>query len=148
MTGIAAETGAPRSRRRRPLSLRRVARGSVPYLLVVPVLVVIGAVLGYPLYKLVTLSFQQYGLPELIQRQRSGMGQVRDGELLGRPHVQHQDLAGGGPLQDRLAIDAPQILAVCDEVGQRHLQLDQAFLGFRAQAHPSGRTRARTRVAR
>ena len=74
MTGIAAETGAPRSRRRRPLSLRRVARGSVPYLLVVPVLVVIGAVLGYPLYKLVTLSFQQYGLPELIQRKGTWIG--------------------------------------------------------------------------
>jgi N,N'-diacetylchitobiose transport system permease protein len=74
MTGIAAETGAPRSRRRRPLSLRRVIRGSVPYLLVVPVLLVIGAVLGYPLYKLVTLSFQQYGLPELIQRQGTWIG--------------------------------------------------------------------------
>ena len=74
MTGIAAETGAPRSRRRRPLSLRRVARGSVPYLLVVPVLLVIGAVLGYPLYKLVTLSFQQYGLPELIQRKGTWIG--------------------------------------------------------------------------
>jgi N,N'-diacetylchitobiose transport system permease protein len=74
MTGIAAETGAPRSRRRRPLSLRRVLRGSVPYLLVVPVLLVIGAVLGYPLYKLVTLSFQQYGLPELIQRQGTWIG--------------------------------------------------------------------------
>ena len=74
MTGIAAETPAPRSRRRRPLSLRRVVRGSVPYLLVVPVLLVIGAVLGYPLYKLVTLSFQQYGLPELIQRQGTWVG--------------------------------------------------------------------------
>ena len=27
------------------------------------------AILGYPLYKLVTLAFQQYGLAELIQRQ-------------------------------------------------------------------------------
>ena len=74
MTGIAAETPAPRSRRRRPFGLRKVVRGSVPYLLVVPVLLVIGAVLGYPLYKLVTLSFQQYGLPELIQRKGTWIG--------------------------------------------------------------------------
>ena len=34
----------------------------MPYLLILPVIVVITAILGYPLYKLVTLSFQQYGL--------------------------------------------------------------------------------------
>ena len=37
-------------------------------------LVAIGAILGYPLYQLVTLSFQQYGLPELIQRQGEWIG--------------------------------------------------------------------------
>ena len=31
-----------------------------------------GPILGYPLYKLVTLSFQQYGLPELIQSKGRG----------------------------------------------------------------------------
>jgi N,N'-diacetylchitobiose transport system permease protein len=35
---------------------------------------VIAAILGYPLYKLVTLSFQQYGLPELIQRKGTWVG--------------------------------------------------------------------------
>jgi N,N'-diacetylchitobiose transport system permease protein len=74
MTGIAAKTGAPRSRRRRPFAVRRLLRASVPYLLVAPVLLVVGAVLGYPLYKLVTLSFQQYGLPELIQRKGTWIG--------------------------------------------------------------------------
>ena len=64
---VAAESHTLRSRRR-PRTLRRIARGSVPYLLILPVIVVITAILGYPLYKLVTLSFQQYGLPELIQR--------------------------------------------------------------------------------
>jgi N,N'-diacetylchitobiose transport system permease protein len=63
---IAAET-TPWSRQRRRLTWGRVARGSVPYLLILPVLVVIGAVLGYPLYSLVRLSFQHYGLFELIQ---------------------------------------------------------------------------------
>jgi N,N'-diacetylchitobiose transport system permease protein len=52
----------------------RVARGAVPYLLVAPVILVVGAILGYPLYKLVTLSFQQYGLAELIQRQGIWIG--------------------------------------------------------------------------
>jgi N,N'-diacetylchitobiose transport system permease protein len=46
----------------------------VPYLLVAPVLLVVGAILGYPLYKLLTLSFQQYGLAELIQRKGTWIG--------------------------------------------------------------------------
>ena len=37
-------------------------------------LAVVGAILGYPLYKLVTLSFQQYGLAELIQREGTWIG--------------------------------------------------------------------------
>jgi N,N'-diacetylchitobiose transport system permease protein len=45
-----------------------------PYLLLAPVAVVIGAILGYPLYKLVTLSFQRYGLPELIQKKGAWIG--------------------------------------------------------------------------
>jgi N,N'-diacetylchitobiose transport system permease protein len=51
-----------------------VLRAAVPYLLVAPVVLVIGAILGYPLYKLVTLSFQRYGLPELIQRKGEWIG--------------------------------------------------------------------------
>jgi N,N'-diacetylchitobiose transport system permease protein len=69
---VAAETLVHRSRRRS--RLRRVARGAVPYLLILPVVVVIAAILGYPLYKLVTLSFQQYGLAELIQRKGVWIG--------------------------------------------------------------------------
>jgi N,N'-diacetylchitobiose transport system permease protein len=38
------------------------------------VLTAIGAVLGYPLYNLITLSFQRYGLPELIQRKGAWIG--------------------------------------------------------------------------
>ena len=70
----AAELGALPTRRRRPLTFGRVARGSVPYLLILPVVAVIGAILGYPLYKLVTLSFQQYGLAELIQKKGTWVG--------------------------------------------------------------------------
>jgi len=65
-TAVAAETFSPRSRRRRSFPWRRVARAAVPYSLILPVVAVMVAVLGYPLYKLVTLSFQRYGLFELI----------------------------------------------------------------------------------
>ena len=47
---------------------------TAPYLLVLPALVVILAVLGYPLYRLFTLSFQQYGLFELIRHQGAWVG--------------------------------------------------------------------------
>jgi N,N'-diacetylchitobiose transport system permease protein len=69
---VAAEATAHRSRRRP--RLKRIAQASVPYLLILPVIVVITAILGYPLYKLVTLSFQQYGLAELIQRKGVWIG--------------------------------------------------------------------------
>lgn len=71
---VAAETPPPLSRRRRPRSVSGAARGSVPYLLLLPVVAVMVAVLGYPLYFLVRLSFQQYGLPELIQRSGTWIG--------------------------------------------------------------------------
>ncbi|HET8742000.1 MAG TPA: sugar ABC transporter permease [Gaiella sp.] len=75
-TAPAAVAAAPalRARRRRPLSFSRIARASVPYLLVLPVVAAIAAILGYPLYRLVALSFQRYGLPELIQRHGEWVG--------------------------------------------------------------------------
>ena len=73
-TAVAAETTTVWSRRRRPLTWRRALRGSVPYALLAPVVIVMVAVLGYPLYKLVVLSFQRYGLAELIQRQGEWIG--------------------------------------------------------------------------
>ena len=56
------------------MSLRRLGGAAVPYLLVLPVIAAIGAILGYPLYRLVVLSFQRYGLPELIQREGEWIG--------------------------------------------------------------------------
>jgi N,N'-diacetylchitobiose transport system permease protein len=52
-----ARPGASWHRRLRPL---------VPYALLAPSLAVLAAVLAYPLYRLVVLSFQQYGLRELF----------------------------------------------------------------------------------
>jgi N,N'-diacetylchitobiose transport system permease protein len=74
VAAVAAEPLTLEARQRRPLTLRRFGSAAVPYLLVVPVVVAIAAVLGYPLYRLVTLSFQRYGLPELIQRKGEWIG--------------------------------------------------------------------------
>ena len=74
VAAVAAEPLTLGARQRRPLTLRRFGSAAVPYLLVAPVVIAIGAVLGYPLYKLVTLSFQRYGLPELIQRKGEWVG--------------------------------------------------------------------------
>jgi N,N'-diacetylchitobiose transport system permease protein len=63
--GAAAEAVSTRPRRR-PLTWRRARRGSVPYLLIFPVIAVLGAILAYPLYQLFRLAFQRYGLFELI----------------------------------------------------------------------------------
>jgi N,N'-diacetylchitobiose transport system permease protein len=72
-TAIAAEA-TPLGPRRRRLSWGRAGRAAVPYSLILPVVVVIASVLGYPLYKLAILSFQKYGLAELIQRKGEWVG--------------------------------------------------------------------------
>jgi N,N'-diacetylchitobiose transport system permease protein len=72
-TALAAETTLFRPRRRRRF-WEHAARGSVPYLLIAPVVIVIGLVLGYPLYWLVKLSTEKYGLFELIQHHGVSVG--------------------------------------------------------------------------
>src|ERR671937_1829269 len=69
----AAETTLHRSRRRRRF-WDRVYRASTPYALIAPVVVVIGVILGYPLYWLAKLSTQKYGLFELIQHKGTSVG--------------------------------------------------------------------------
>jgi N,N'-diacetylchitobiose transport system permease protein len=59
---------APRLRR------ARLGRLLAPYGLLLPAVVVIGGVLGYPLYLLVSLSFQHYGLFQLIRHQGQWIG--------------------------------------------------------------------------
>ena len=60
---------ALRGRRR-----RRFFERTTPYWLILPILVAIGAVLGYPLYWLVRLSTKKYGLFELIQHHGTSVG--------------------------------------------------------------------------
>jgi N,N'-diacetylchitobiose transport system permease protein len=72
-TTAAVEPVALPARRRRRLGVR-VSRGAVPYLLLAPAVIVIAAVLAYPLYLLGSLSFQQYGLFELIRHDGRWIG--------------------------------------------------------------------------
>jgi N,N'-diacetylchitobiose transport system permease protein len=71
----------PRRRRRSPW--QHAGAAGVPYLLVLPVVVAIGAVLAYPLYQLVVLSFQRYGLFELIRHQGTWVGLENYRSVLG-----------------------------------------------------------------
>ncbi|MGZ4381019.1 MAG: carbohydrate ABC transporter permease [Gaiellaceae bacterium] len=77
MTGTTSEVpdaaGALGSRRRRR-TWDRAVRGSVPYWLILPVAVAMVAILAYPLYQLIVLSFQKYGLFELIRHAGTWVG--------------------------------------------------------------------------
>jgi len=69
----AAETSLPLSRRR-SLSWRRALRGSVPFWLILPVVATVAVILGYPIYQLVRISLQHYGLFELIRHEGKPAG--------------------------------------------------------------------------
>ena len=72
-TNAAAGTLVSASRRRRR-ARDRALHGVVPFLLILPVVAVIGVILGYPLYWLVKLSTERYGLFELIQHKGVWVG--------------------------------------------------------------------------
>jgi N,N'-diacetylchitobiose transport system permease protein len=72
-SNAAAGTLLGTSRRRRRLADRAVA-GAAPYGLILPVVAVIGVILGYPLYWLVKLSTERYGLFELIRHAGAPVG--------------------------------------------------------------------------
>ncbi len=71
--GMAVAAEAPRSRRRR-LTRAAVGRGTVPYLLILPVVGVLGALLANPIYRLVVLSLRKYTLFELIRHKGVWVG--------------------------------------------------------------------------
>jgi N,N'-diacetylchitobiose transport system permease protein len=77
---ITAESGLRPARR--PFTWSRAGHGSVPYLLIFPVVGAVGAVLGYPLYYLVRLSLETYGLPELIRHSGEWTGLSNFGAVL------------------------------------------------------------------
>jgi N,N'-diacetylchitobiose transport system permease protein len=86
---IAAGATQKWSRRRRALTWRRALRASVPYWLILPVLITVGAVLGYPIYRLVRLSTEHYGLFELIQHKGKPAGLSNYGSILHDPVFWH-----------------------------------------------------------
>ena len=88
-TAVAAETTQDWSRRRRPLTWQRALRATGPYWLLMPVLIAIVAILGYPLYRLVVLSFQEYGLMQLIQHQGVWVGTANYASVLHDPVFWH-----------------------------------------------------------
>ena len=55
----------------------------MPYLLVAPVVAVLGALLAYPIYRLVVLSLQKYTLFELIQHKGQWIGLQNFRSILG-----------------------------------------------------------------
>jgi N,N'-diacetylchitobiose transport system permease protein len=69
---LAAEP-SPAARRRRRFRTRAL-RGAAPYALVAPTALVIAGVLGYPIYLLFKLSFQRYGLAELLAQKGEWIG--------------------------------------------------------------------------
>jgi N,N'-diacetylchitobiose transport system permease protein len=87
-TAYAAEA-ALRPRRRRPFTFARFLRGAAPYLLIAPVVLTIAAILGYPLYHLARLSFQKYGLFELIAHHGTSVGWANYSSVLHDPVFWH-----------------------------------------------------------
>jgi N,N'-diacetylchitobiose transport system permease protein len=71
------------------MSGRRLSHGATPYLLVLPVVAVLGAILGYPVYDLVRLSLQKYQLFELLQHKGVYVGLHNFGSVLHDPVFWH-----------------------------------------------------------
>jgi N,N'-diacetylchitobiose transport system permease protein len=81
-TTVAAETLG--SRRRRP-AWDRVGRASIPYWLILPVAIAMVVILAYPLYQLIVISFQRYGLFELIRHAGTWVGLKNYSSILHDP---------------------------------------------------------------
>jgi N,N'-diacetylchitobiose transport system permease protein len=81
--------GAALPLRRRRFTRRSFIRFAAPYALIAPAIVVIAAILAYPLYYLVRLSLQRYGLFQLIAHKGSYVGLHNYGILLHDPVFWH-----------------------------------------------------------
>jgi N,N'-diacetylchitobiose transport system permease protein len=85
---LAAETTLYRSRRRRRF-WEQTRRRLIPYALIAPIVIAIAVVLGYPLYWLVKLSTERYGLFELIQHKGVSVGFANYRSVLHDPVFWH-----------------------------------------------------------
>jgi N,N'-diacetylchitobiose transport system permease protein len=70
------------SRRRRRWSRHRLLGAVAPYGLLAPAAVVLGAVMAYPLYLIGRLSFEKYGLFELIRHKGTWIGLDNYSEII------------------------------------------------------------------
>jgi N,N'-diacetylchitobiose transport system permease protein len=77
----APEHALPSRRPRRPFA-SRLRSGAAPYLLILPACLVIGAVLGYPLYFMGHLSLEHYGLFQLIRHKGEWIGLKNYSQIL------------------------------------------------------------------
>jgi N,N'-diacetylchitobiose transport system permease protein len=57
-----------------PVTTARRRSSALPYVLVLPAVVVLGAMLGYPLVRLGTMSLQEYGLPQVFGKPAPWVG--------------------------------------------------------------------------
>ena len=74
MASVAESEFPLASRRRRRFTRQRIGRAVAPYALLAPAATGIGVILGYPLYLLVKMSFEKYGLFELIRHKGRWVG--------------------------------------------------------------------------
>jgi N,N'-diacetylchitobiose transport system permease protein len=82
-----AEPALMGRRRRRPLTVAGV--WSAPYLLLVPASAVIAAVLAYPLYFMVRLSLEHYGLFQLVRHKGEWVGTANFAQIFHDPEFWH-----------------------------------------------------------
>ena len=66
MTAIATPTTPATGGTQTPVVVPRRRSSALPYGLLLPSIVVLGLMLGYPLVRLVTMSLQEYGLPQVF----------------------------------------------------------------------------------
>jgi N,N'-diacetylchitobiose transport system permease protein len=99
------------SRRRRRWTRQRLGRAVAPYGLLTPAAAVIAAVLAYPLYLLVKLSFQKYGLFELIRHEGRWIG-VDNYELIFDRHSQFWTVLGRTLLFTAAAVTLTMVLGI------------------------------------
>jgi len=85
--GVAPARPRPRGTRR--ASRARAGRGLRPWLLLLPALAVLAALLLYPLYRVFALSFQDFGLSQLVSGETVWIGLDNFRELLTDPLLWH-----------------------------------------------------------
>ena len=82
MTSVAESEFPLASRRRRRFTRQRIGHALAPYALLAPTALAIGVILGYPLYLLVRMSFEKYGLFELIRHKGRWVGTANYAHIL------------------------------------------------------------------